>query len=78
MCRKIIHELTLIFFLCNSLNWLLFRYFFFRYHPINAAQAKKNYDEYISDYYYDYDYKEISSPTKDIVVVEEENGSAKR
>ena len=39
---------------------------------------KKNYDEYISDYYYDYDYKEISSPTKDIVVDEEENGSAKR
>ena len=77
MCRKIIHELTLIFFLRNSLNWILFR-FFFRYHPINAAQAKKNYDEYISDYYYDYDYKEISSPTKDIVVVEEENGSAKR
>jgi len=47
----------------------------FRYHPINAVQAKKNYDEYISDYYYDYDYKEISSPSKDIVVAEEEKGS---
>ena len=53
----------------------LVTFILFRYHPINAAQAKKNYDEYISDYYYDYDYEEISSPTKDIVVVEEEKGS---
>ena len=45
----------------------------FRYHPIDAATAKKNYDEYINDYNYDYnDYEDVSSPTKDIIIVEED------